>query len=144
MFESMYGTTFAYVPSPENIVNVKHRAAPPALRPTQPIVGNPDWNGRFNGSGSHGRPMNTHILTTLPYQPDTDIMCPTPAVAGASVKLQQLTRNGVPTIHQIVNLENLPFSELAQEARPARWGVVKITNVSILTGCALSSTSLLS
>ena len=68
-------------------------------------------------------------LRMLPYQPGNDTMYPR-SVGGASVRLQELTRNGQPSCEVAASSVNLPFGETAREAKPAEWGVVKIGNVS--------------
>lgn len=68
-------------------------------------------------------------LPVLPYQPGTDTMYPR-SIGGASVRLQELTRNGQPAYETAMNSAYLPFVETAREARPAEWGVLHVGNVS--------------
>lgn len=68
-------------------------------------------------------------LPVLPYQPGTDTMYPR-SIGGASVRLQELTRNGQPAYETATNPANLPFGATAREAKPAEWGVLRVGNVS--------------
>ena len=86
---------------------------------------NAEWSNRF------GRPGSVQpSLPTLPYRPGCDDMFPQNAVEGASVKFQELTRNGQPSYAMATSREITPFAETARNTRPAGWGVVKIGNVS--------------
>ena len=86
---------------------------------------NTEWSNRFGRSGSV-QPS----LPTLPYRPGSDDMFPQAAAEGASVKLQELTRNGHPSLAMATSKEIAPFAETARNTKPAGWGVVKIGNVS--------------
>ena len=86
---------------------------------------NAEWSNRF------GRPGSVQpSLPTLPYRPGSDDMFPQNSVEGASVKLQELIRNGQPSYAMAMSREIVPFAETARNTRPAGWGVVKIGNVS--------------
>ena len=65
-----------------------------------------------------------------PYHPGTDRMFPIPSVQGTSVRLQQLIRNGRPSFEKVILPYFFPFFEVARNAEPHKWGVIKITNVS--------------
>ncbi len=85
---------------------------------------NMDWSHRF-GRQSSVQPS----LPMLPYRPGSDDMFPT-TIGGASVRLQELTRNGQPSLAMAMSREIVPFAETAKNTKPAGWGVVKIGNVS--------------
>ena len=85
---------------------------------------NAEWSNRVGRQGSV-QPS----LPLLPYRPGADDMCPK-KVGGASVRLQELTRNGQPSYAMATSREIVPFSETAKNTKPAGWGVVKIGNVS--------------
>ncbi len=86
---------------------------------------NTEWSNRF------GRPGSVQpSLPMLPYRPGSDDMFPQTAVEGASVKLQELTRNGPPSLAMATSREIAPFAETARNTKSAEWGVVKIGNVS--------------
>ena len=69
------------------------------------------------------------VVPKLPYHPGSDSMSFKPLV-GASIKYQNLTRNGKPSYLFATNPANCPFGETAKESKPAPWGVLKIGNVS--------------
>lgn len=82
----------------------------------------------YNFRASHRLP----VPPSLPihrYRPGGDTMYPQ-SNGGASVAYQELTRRGRPSFAMGTRAENLPFVETARPARPARWGVAKIGNVS--------------
>lgn len=85
---------------------------------------NIEWSHRF-GRKSSVQPS----LPMLPYRPGSDDMFPT-SIGGASVRLQELTRNGQPSLAMAMSRDTAPFAETAKNTKPAGWGVVKIGNVS--------------
>ena len=98
----------------------------PAATPssTQP---NPEWNNRFGGGGRSAAP--TPDLPLMPYRAGTDVMYPR-GTGGASVQMQDLTRQGAPAFQTLTDRANIPFGEIAKDSRPAQWGVAKLGNVS--------------
>lgn len=66
----------------------------------------------------------------MPYRPGSDDMRPHATAGAHSVPYQNLTRNTLPSLEQAEAPENFPFAELAKEAKPPEWGVLKIGNVS--------------
>lgn len=116
---------------------------PPAEAPTR-TSGDAMWMEMYGPDSQraarHGAPVSNRpaqmrqpavvsTLPVLPYQPGTDTMYPK-SVGGASVRLQELTRNGQPAYETATNPANLPFGETAREAKPAEWGVLRVGNVS--------------
>ena len=116
---------------------------PPAEAPTR-TSSDPTWMERYgpdtqraarHDAPVYNRPALTRqaavisTLPVLPYQPGTDTMYPR-SFGGASVRLQELTRNGQPAYETATNAANLPFVETAREAKPAEWGVLRVGNVS--------------
>ena len=85
---------------------------------------NVEWPSRIGRQGSV-----QPLLPLLPYRQGADDMCPK-KVGGASVRLQELTRNGKPSYAMATSKDIIPFSETAKNTKPAEWGVVKIGNVS--------------
>lgn len=115
----------------------------PAEGPTR-TSGDPTWMERYgpetqrvtrHGAQLPNRPTSARqgavvsTLPVLPYQPGTDTMYPR-SVGGASVRLQELTRNGQPAYETAMHSAYLPFVETAREAKPAEWGVLHVGNVS--------------
>lgn len=68
-------------------------------------------------------------LPSLPYRAGSDTMFPH-AFGGASVRLQNLTRDVPPSLDTISAEDNVPFVETARSTKPAEWGVLKVGNVS--------------
>ena len=91
-----------------------------------PMVMNSEWTNRYGTP----RQANVPVLKSLPYRSGSDAMFPQPAVAGMSVKLQQMQRGGRPDFPTVMSEQYLPFVENTRETRPDEWGVLKVSNVS--------------
>ncbi|KAL8826420.1 MAG: hypothetical protein Q9191_003808 [Dirinaria sp. TL-2023a] len=70
------------------------------------------------------------VITLLPHRAGTDTMCPEKG-DGASEQLQAITSKGDSSFEKVTDAENIVFSETAKESKPARWGVVRMTNHSV-------------
>ena len=124
------GNRSVFVREPSQQVSTSQQQHQEAQRPSASYRNgsnsrNTEWSNRF------GRPGSVQpSLPTLPYRPGSDDMFPQTAVEGASVRLQELTRNGQPSLAMALSREIAPFAETARNTKPAGWGVVKIGNVS--------------
>ena len=88
------------------------------------ILQNPEWQNRFGP-----QPVVAPDLPLLPYRSGSDEMYPR-QTGGASIRFQNLTRNGPLSFRTASADENVPFVETARSTKPAEWGVMKIGNVS--------------
>ncbi|KAL8971391.1 MAG: hypothetical protein Q9183_001079 [Haloplaca sp. 2 TL-2023] len=94
---------------------VQHTLCQPTSRTTSPA-------NRTRG----GR--NDPQVPLLPYRAGSDDMFPQ-SVGGTSVRLQQLTRHGQPNFATASLPENVPFAQMARNARVTEWGVLKLGNI---------------
>ena len=83
-----------------------------------------EWQNRFGP-----QPTVKPDIPSLPYRAGSDVMFPH-AFGGASIRLQNLTRENPPSVDTVSAEENIPFIETARLTKPAEWGVLKIGNVS--------------
>ena len=94
-------------------------------RTVTPVNKNVEWSNR---SGSSRGPSLD--VSELPYRIGSDTMYPYAQKDAASVRLQELIRNGQPSYSVATSLDVIPFAENARLSRPAEWGVLRIGNVS--------------
>ena len=71
-------------------------------------------------------------LTTLLYRSGFDDMFPNQRPGIASIRYQDLTREEPPSFAIAGDENYLPFVQTANLARPAEWGVLKVSNVSLV------------
>ena len=93
----------------------------PSLRPSSSAGGN-----RQSRQPSPAQSDNRRLA----YLEGSEEMYFQPTGNGASVRLQNLVRNPVPDYSIITHANNIPFVESARAARPAEWGVLRLSNVS--------------
>lgn len=72
-------------------------------------------------------------LATLPYRAGSDNMFPIQIPSVASIQYQDLTRDEPPRFAVVGDDNYIPFLETTKLSRPAEWGVLKISNVSIVS-----------
>ena len=72
-------------------------------------------------------------LATLPYRAGSDNKFPIQIPSVASIRYQDLTRDEPPRFAVVGDDNYLPFIETTKLSRPAEWGVLKISNVSIVS-----------
>ena len=70
-------------------------------------------------------------LTTLPYRSGSDDMFPYQRPGVASIRYQDLTREEPPRFGIAGDEDYMPFIETPNLAKPAEWGVLKVSNVSV-------------
>ena len=97
-----------------------------------PAVFNTAWSNTIGQPAIH-HGAGTPVHNPLPYCAGQSAMYPQPAVAGTSVRLQLMTRGGSPPYEMAMGTGFLPFQQTAWEATPVGWGVVRVTNVSMVT-----------
>ena len=73
-------------------------------------------------------------LKALPYRSGSDDMFPNQRPGVASVRYQDLTREEPPRFAIAGDENYMPFIATTKLARPAKWGVLKVSNVSLDCG----------
>ena len=118
---------YARAPAPNRLASRFAQAN--ALKPVQSTI-------NLNKSGPQSRfptpaPSPRASLATLPYRSGSDDMFPYQRPGVASIRYQDLTREEPPRFAIAGDENYMPLIESTKLAKPAEWGVLKVSNVSL-------------
>ena len=118
---------YARAPAPNRIASRFAQAN--AFQSIQPklVMNNSAMQTRFS---TPVQSLRTNLVT-LPYRAGSDKMFPNQSDGIASVRYQDLTRNEPPRFAVAGDENYVPFVNTTKLSKPAEWGVLKVSNVSI-------------